>query len=312
MRLSVVVGVVDGGAQLERCLAALRAQRGAPPLEIIVPWDDTVGGMEALAARYPSVAFPAIGRIATLEPPDHPAALHERYDRRKAAGLRLATGDLVALLEDRSVPAPGWAAAAVRAHAERPNVVIGGVLEDGRGSLVSRADYLCDFYRYQPPQAAGPRAYVSSANLCYKRAALERTRDLWQESYYDLSVHWALQREGEALWLEPAMAVRQERGDGAGLGAIARERLAWGRRFAGRRAREAGGGARLRFLLQAPLVPVVLYARALLAQRGGRVVLRCLAAGPAMLAIFGAWGLGELLGSAAALGRRPRVSDRRA
>ena len=297
MRLSIIIGIVDGGAQLERCLVALASQRDPPALEVIVPWDDTLTGMDAFETRYPSVRFAAMGHVPTSVPATHPAGLHELYDRRRAAGLHLATGDLVAMLEDRSVPDPDWARSAVRVHVERPNLVIGGTMADGRTSLVGHADYLCDFYRYQPPQPAGPREYVSNVNICYKREALDRTRALWTDAYYDLSVHWALQREGEQLWLAPELRVSQQRGDGTRLSEVLNERLAWGRRFAARRASETTHAGRLRFALQAPLVPLVLWARAARAQRGPGALVRLAAATPAMLLIFTAWGVGELLGS---------------
>lgn len=294
MKLSVIVGIVDGGAQLERCLAALAAQLLAPELEVIVPWDDTVPGMGAFAVRYPAFTFPAMGHVDTGYPASSHAGLHELYDKRRARGLRDATGELVAILEDRSVPEHDWARAAVQAHAAHANAVIGGAIASGRETLLGLADYLCDFYRYQPPLPAGPRDYVSNVNICYKRAALERTRSLWMDAYYDLTVHWALQRDGEVLWLAPDMLVRQMRGDGERLGTLLSERMAWGRRFAVRRASETSGVGRLRFALQSPLVPFLLWSRAARGYTGGKDTL--LKATPAMLLIFAAWGLGEFIG----------------
>ena len=291
----MIVGIVDGGAQLERCLAALATQIQAPPLEVIIPWDDTVTGMQAFAVRYPDFRFLAMGQVPTLAPPTSHAGLHELYDKRRAAGLLAATGELVGILEDRSVPEHDWARTAVRLHAERANGVIGGAIASGRDTLLGIADYLCDFYRYQPPLPAGPREFVSNVNICYKRAVLERTRDLWKDAYYDLTVHWALQREGEVLWLAPELLVKQMRGDGTRLGALLSERLAWGRRFAVRRARETGAMGRLQYALQAPLVPLVLWSRVARAQTG-KPLAPFVAATPAMLLIFGAWGIGELMG----------------
>jgi hypothetical protein len=57
MSLSVVVTVVDGGETLARCLTSLATQQGGPSLEVIVPWDDSVPGMESLAARFPTFRF---------------------------------------------------------------------------------------------------------------------------------------------------------------------------------------------------------------------------------------------------------------
>lgn len=292
----MIVGIVDGGAQLERCLAALAAQVLAPEMEVIVPWDDSVPGMSAFALRYPRFGFPPMGHVATEYPPMSHAGLHELYDKRRAVGLRAAGGELVAILEDRSVPEHDWARTAVRLHAEHANGVIGGAIASGRDTLRGFADYLCDFYRYQPPLQAGPREYVSNVNICYKRAALERTRELWKDAYYDLSVHWALQRAGEELWLAPELLVRQMRGDGERLSTLLSERVAWGRRFAVRRSRETSGVGRLRYAIQSPLVPLVLWSRVARGHTGP--VSDLLKATPFMLLIFGAWGLGEFIGYA--------------
>lgn len=295
MPLSVVVGIVDGGEQLERCLAALAAQAAAPPLEVIVPWDDTVRGIDAFRIRYPAVRFIEMGHLTTIAPSTTPSGWQEIYDQRRALGLKEATGDVVAVLEDRSVPAVEWARIAVRLHRTLPNAVIGGAVASGRDSLLGLADYLCDFAPYQPPFEAGPRDYVSHVNVSYKRSALERTRALWNDAYYDHSVHWALQKEGERLWLAPELEVRQMRGDGTRLGTLLRERFAFGRGFAVRRAKEAPAATRLHLALGSPLVPLVLWAR-VARERRAISLAAFVAATPAILLIYGAWGLGELVG----------------
>jgi hypothetical protein len=297
MRLSVIVVIVDGGRQLDRCLAALARQSTTVDLEVIVPWDDTITGIDDFVRRYPGFEFPPIGSVRTTHAPASHAGLHELYDHRRTFALHAATGELVAMIEDRSVPEPQWAQAAVRAHAERPNLVIGGALASGRTTLIGHADYLCDFYRYQPPLEAGPREYVSYVNICYKRDALERTKHLWREMYYDLGVHQALREQGEELWLEPDFLARQERGDGTRLATLLAERFAWGRRFAAHRLELAGGRGRLRFAVQSILVPGVLWARVMRSQPRNSAMLRAVAATPAVILIFGAWALGELTGS---------------
>jgi len=296
VRLTVIVVIVDGGAQLDRCLSALATQTDPGDLEVVVPWDDTVAGMANVAARYPQMRFPAIGHIQLEHPASSHAGLHELYDKRRTVGLHEATGELVGMVEDRSVPRHDWVASARRLHRELPNGVIGGAMESGRDSLAGHADYLCDFYRFQPPLVAGPRDYVSYVNLCYKREVLERTRDLWKQSYYDLTVHRAVQDAGEELWLSPDLLVRQERGDGTRLGTLLGERFAWGCRFAQHRI-AADSSGRLRFALQSPLVPLILWLRAMRAQPGKPARLRALLASPLVLLIFGAWGLGEFVGS---------------
>jgi hypothetical protein len=227
-----VVTVVDGGATLEGCLDALAAQRDPPELEVLVPRDPTLPDLSSLVARY-GERF----RIVEMEPvsteraPHTHAGQHELYDRRRSRGLAAARGELVAILEDRSRPVPEWAAIADRLHAAAP-AVIGGAIANGIDRMLNWAVYFCDFGRYEPPIAPGPAPWVSDVNVVYKRRALEATRELWAERYHETTVHWALLRAGETLYLSPEPLVHQHRA-GLRLGELLRERFHWGRLFAG-------------------------------------------------------------------------------
>ncbi len=298
MKLSVVVTVVDGAEALGRCLRALAAQVEPPDLEVVVPWDETIAAIvRSVSPRFPAVRLVAMGSLETRHPQASAAGLHELYDLRRAAGLAAATGELVAMLEDRSIPRADWTKTAVRLHGQLPHAVIGGVLACGRRGVVSTADYLCDFARYEPPVDEGPREYVSVCNVVYKRAALDRTRAMWQDRWYETKVHRALAREGHVLWLTPELVVDQVRHDGAGLGTLVAERLAWGRRFGAARAADVGRGRSLVYGLLAPVLPFVLFARlAAMQLRAERPLGRLLAAAPACLLLYACWGGGEMLG----------------
>jgi hypothetical protein len=294
--LSVVVTIVDGGASLERCLTALAAQVDPPPLDILVPYDDTIAGIAPLAARFPDVRFLPMGRVPTRNSATGPSGQHELFDRRRSVGLAAATGELVAILEDRGAPRPDWARTMQRLHAELPHAVIGGAVDNALDRTLNWALFFCDFARYQPPFAAGPRDYVTDVNVCYKRRALDATCDLWAERYHETTVHWALQRAGEKLYLSPELVV-DERREALRLGTLLRERLSWGRLFAYTRAREQPLGTRLAYAALAPLLPLLLFARQLRLQAARRGTPgRFLRAAPAILALLAAWSAGELLG----------------
>jgi hypothetical protein len=295
--LSVVVTVVDGGETLVRCLQALASQRpGGSPLEVIVPWDDTVPDTVRLIDRFPRFSFPNLGELHTTRPKMVATGQHELFDRRRAAGLAAATGDLVAILEDRGVPAPDWAHTAVRLHAQLPHAVIGGGVLNGRDRLLNWAVYFCDFGRYQPPFDAGPRDYVTDVNVCYKRRALAATADLWGQRYHEPVVHGALLRGGETLYLSPDLVVTQMR-DNLSLAALIRERVAWGRLFAWTRVRDEPVVMGVTRGALSPALPIVLYARLLRHQLAKRVTLhRFLSASPCVLLLLGAWAVGESVG----------------
>lgn len=265
-------------------------------MEVIVPWDDSVEGMNAATARFPAFRFLSMGTLATSRTVSGASAQHELFDRRRSAGLAAATGDVIAILEDRGVPRPEWARAIADAHAALPNGVIGGAIENGRDALLNWAVYFCDFGRYHLPFSAGPREWVSDVNIGYKRAALEQTRELWRDRYHETTVHWALQRAGEALYLSPDLAVDEMR-DGLTLGGLLKERVAWGRLFAYTRAREASTGRRFALALMAPLLPFGLLLRhARLQLAKPRTAGAFVRASPVVFVLLAAWSLGEAVG----------------
>jgi hypothetical protein len=289
----VIVTIVDGGETLERCLEALVRQENPPGLEILVPYDDSVPHVSGLPQHFPTIVFLPMGAVQTGRPTHSAAGQHELFDRRRATGLAAATGELIAILEDRGVPRANWARQAVDVHARLPHAVIGGAIENGRDCVLNWAVYFCDFGRYQLPFEEGSRDYVSDVNICYKRRALDSTRELWATRYHETTVHWALQRAGETLYIHPGMVVDQMRGT-LRLQDLLHERLGWGRLFAYTRAREMTRPRRLMFGMLAPFLPVVLLIRIIRGQFIKRRTLGRLAtAWPIVMALLIAWCFGE-------------------
>jgi hypothetical protein len=290
--------VVDGESATRACLAALASQEGAPSLEVLVPFDDSIPWVAGLAAEFPDVRYVQMGAIETERPPTTPAGQHELFDRRRAAGLALATGELIAILEDRGIPDRDWAASADRLHRELPHAVIGGAVECGVDSGLAWAIYFCDFSRYQLPFDPGPRPYVTDVNICYKGDALRRVRSLWENRYHETTVNWHLTRSGETLYLATDCVVRQMRVD-LDMSRVLQERYDWGRLFAYTRAKELGAARRLLYAAMSPLLPVVLFARHGRAQAKKRVHFgRFLRVAPLVAVLLATWSAGELIGYA--------------
>ncbi len=294
-RFSVVVTIVDGGPTLEACLDALHEQAGTAALEVIVPFDETVGYVADLAPRYPEVQFLPMGAVETALPAQTAAGQHELFDRRRAHGLAMATGNLIAILEDRSIPRPRWVQLFVDLHASLPNRVIGGGIANKDPGWLNWAVFFCDFGRYQPPFEACVRAYVSDVNVCYKRSALTDTRELWSNRYHETTVHWALQDRGEALWLSPEPTVDQRRGR-LNMGGLLVERFHWGRLFAYTRTRESTMVRRTVWACGALALPALLFWRLLRQRLRRRRVATFLWAAPAVFMLLASWLAGEAAG----------------
>jgi hypothetical protein len=296
--LSVVVVIVSDTvdrdidvSHLRRCLRALETQPGAPAMEVIVP-HYPAPEVAAAAREFPSVRFLEIQGLKTFRR-DTPG--REHHDELRARGLAAARGAIVGLLEDHGVPDPDWCARAVQAHAQAFDGV-GGAIENAVDRALNWAVYYCDFLRYQNPLPAGESASASDANLAYKREALERVRPVWQEIFHETAVNGAIRAGGGKLALCPEMVVRQNRG-ALRLGTALRERLIWGRSYAGTRSALVGGPKRIVLALLSPVLPVLLLARMFLnAKRKGRGLAPFLRALPYTAALVVSWSLGEIAG----------------
>lgn len=105
---SVVVPTHNRMDTLPEMLAALEAQQGAPPFEIVVIDDGSTDAThEFLTARR----FGIPTRVLRQENRGPAAA--------RNVGVRAASGRLVAFLGDDTIPEPGWLAAHVAAHRSR-------------------------------------------------------------------------------------------------------------------------------------------------------------------------------------------------
>ena len=218
------------------------------------------------------------------------------FDRKRAAGLTAATGDIIALTEDQVVFDPHWCACIVKAHKDHPHGAIGGAVQNGGAGRLHQALYLCDFGRYGKPFEAGEVRHLTDQNVSYKRAAIEKIRQVWKDSYHETAVHDALRAAGERLWLTPDCVVYLNR-QPLGLRQQLRERYAWGRVFGGTRAIRVTTTQRMMLLAASPILPLLIVWRLL--KRGSTQQAALSALVPVVAYAF-AWSFGETTGYATA------------
>ncbi|MEV8466964.1 glycosyltransferase [Fluviibacterium sp. DFM31] len=296
-KLSIVVTIVDGGTYLRDFLAACERMEDTPPLELIVPYDASVADVLQYQDAFPQVRFLDLGQITPARPITTEAGQHELFDRRRAAGLAAATGDIIAILEDRGHPRPDWARTVVRLHAKTDYGVIGGAIDCKEPvSLLNWAFYVTDFGRYGLPFDSGPAEWVSDVNVTYSRKVLEDTRHLWQERFREPVVHWFLIDRGDQLLLSNELVVEHVRPP-ATLGDLLPERFHWGRLFGHIRAVHLPAWKRLGYILTSPLIPPLLWVRHGLTQASKGKGLRYLTALPYVMILTIFWTLGEAWGT---------------
>jgi hypothetical protein len=264
-------------------------------VEVIVPHDSTASDVAELQSFFPQVRFVDMGVVETDSPSGTKQAAHEMFDRRTAAGLNMARGEILALLQDYGAPDPDWCDQIIKAH-RLPYGIIGGAVEhEGKGFL-NWAVYFLDFGRYQLPLSEGPSEYLTDVNVSYKRATLESVRYVWAQRYKEVTVNWALARKGTVLWQRPQIVVRQDRGK-LSFRDLVPERFSWGRLFGCIRTREMSVLARLLYILLSPGIPAILLGRtAIKVFRTRRNRLRFITSLPHFAAMTLLWCAGEFMG----------------
>jgi len=153
MRLSIVIATKDRASYLERALASLEAQIGAPSFEVVVAdngsSDDTKGVAERQSARgrYP-VQY-------VYEPQPNRGKARNR-------GIAAASGYLLLFIDDDVQLPPGFLAAHEAAHSTANLVVNGPIL-----NVAS--------YDERPKPAFGnySRAFLCTCNVSVPRHAIE-------------------------------------------------------------------------------------------------------------------------------------------
>ncbi|HXM20916.1 MAG TPA: hypothetical protein VN948_06600 [Terriglobales bacterium] len=295
--LAVVITVVSDTSEeadashLEGCLNALQQQVNPPAMEVLVTCDARLRGIKALQERFPEVGFISVEKLHSVRS----GPSREHHDELRGVGIRNSRAPLVALIEDVGRPDPHWCAQLVKEHAQ-PYAAIGGAMENGIDRALNWAVYFGDFGRYQNPIPRGPSAYVSDANVCYKREALQRVADAWANSYHEARVHAALAERGETLALSPEVIVYQHRLN-LRLGGALLERYVWGRSFAAIRVASVPPSRRAVLAVLCPLLPFLLLLRQLqnvLRTRRNRAAF--VRAFPLTALLDLAWSYGEFVG----------------
>ena len=304
--LSIVVAIVSDTtnprvdvALLAGCLEAFARQVDPPRLEIIVSHLPDVEGLDALKARYPSVAFLP---VLDAKGPAETGGGREHHDVLRARAVARARGGLIALLEDHARPDPRWCANIVRAHKES-YACIGGAM----GNIIDRplnwAVYFCDFGRYQNPLPEGDAHFASDANVSYKRAALEKVREAWADAFREVIVNGALIAQGEKVVLRRDILVNQCRA-GLRFGPAMRERFIWGRSYSATRNASLSLPRRLALAALSPILPAVLTFRlARTAVERRRHFGKFLVALPLIVILLASWSAGEGIGYIAGVRR---------
>lgn len=288
MRLSVVIAAWNGPRCLERCLESLGDEARAPDTEVIAAGNFDRGVRDVLA-RFPYVRHIALPAETTV-----PAL--------RAAGIRRATGEIVALGEDHCRFGEGWCSEIKAAH-RLPYAAIGGPVENAGGtSPLDWAVYLYDYGPFMPPGRAGAVRSLSGVNVSYKRAVLDQVEATFREGFFEAFTNAEIRRRGYPLYFVPTAVVYHQKTYRLKTAMVQCYHLSRG--YAAKRVTGAPAVRRGALVAGAVLLPLLLTQRVVVRtlQKGNHVreMVRSL---PYLSLLLSCWSWGEFCGYVAGAGR---------
>ncbi len=293
--LSVVIAATDSPSAAARTLGSLRgpgSESGRVELIVAAPWASAAGGDARHIQGPPGSGVPGL----------------------RGLGVRAARGRVVAFTEDSCVAGPGWAEAWVSAFADGTLAAGTGPVEhDAAASTLDWAVVFCEYAPFLADRAAGRPDRLAGNNFAATREAAE-SASIGGE-VHEVALLALVGRAGGTARSIPGAGVRHVRrfGPREAFG----DRLRFGLEFGRLRRASASRAARWLGLVAGPAIFGAQVARV------GRAALatphraRFVASLPIVLALLGAWSLGEWLGWAFGLGSgqceradRPSGGDR--
>ena len=289
-KVSVVIASVNGPEYLDECLAALQAQTIKDQTEVIVA-DCYGGGVTQLVERkYPGVRLLSFADRRTI-----PAL--------RAAGIKVARGDIVTITEDHCLAPPDWCVQIWRSHEERHGIIGGAVENDpSLASVMDWATYFCEYARYMNPVPDGETDNLPGNNISYRREFLSQVSDLLEEGiYWEDRLNARLREQGVRTYSDPRIIVRHKKR--FGLGEFLSQRYHYSRSYAGIRLQGAPAAKRVVYAGFGFLLPLLLFGRiADSAWSKGRFRAKLLLSLPLLLLFAVVWAWGELVGDLAGPG----------
>lgn len=157
----MVVSTFDRAGFLPGLLAALEAQRDAPPFEVVVADDGSQDGTwDVLTRRSADTTLP----LCAVRLPANRGAGAGRN-----AAVALARASLIAFTDDDCLPTPGWVAA-----------LAGAFTSAGTGDRVDIVQGRTEPEPVQPPGTwarslwvSGPTPWMETCNIAYRRSAFD-------------------------------------------------------------------------------------------------------------------------------------------
>ncbi|MBA2570824.1 MAG: glycosyltransferase [Chloroflexi bacterium] len=192
--LSITIATHDGWPVARETYESLRAQSERAGAEVILVdgSDHPVPSDGSLGANVRWIRMPG-SDIAEM----------------RMRAYREASGDVIAMTDDHCIAAPDWIERMLNAHREDPDAAaIGGTVVNGStDELIDWASFYAGHTPYLPPQPKGSAAYLSGADLSFKREALHAILDEHGDRAIEALINESLKARGQRLAADDSIFV---------------------------------------------------------------------------------------------------------
>ena len=245
--VSVVIASIVGPPFIDECLLSVEKEARELNAEVIVTACGTKEYSDRIARTFPWV------RVIHI-------AERETVPQLRRHGVKAASGEIIAIIEEHCLAGEKWLRTALAAHARGDYAAVGGpILDHAYSRLRDWVVYFCEYNGYLPPAIEGEAYELNGANIAYRRQTLLDNDVLLSQGYWEASLHPALLAKGQKFLSVPGMIVRH-RGP-FNYGYYLQQRYWFSRAFAGHRAKNLPLSKRLIYTIAAPAVPFLLLAR---------------------------------------------------
>ena len=191
-----------------------------PLYSIIIPvWNSPVIGAVCDALRQQTVGLDEVEILIVgsdrdrLVPRNEPFRFVENLVSNGGAternlGMQLVRGEIVLFLDHDCIPAPDWLERHLEQHG-RGEHVVGGAVALPTHNYLQLADNVSAYHDLLPFTNAGPRPYLSTANMSLRRSVIEQVGPMWDDMRRAEDLEWSvrIRDAGYQLFFEPSARV---------------------------------------------------------------------------------------------------------
>ena len=123
---------------------------------------------------------------------------------KRNLGMKEASGEIFAFIDDDCVPYPDWLELHLARHAQG-ELVVGGSITFGRSNYLQLADNVSAFHDLLPFTPPGERTYLCTSNLSVNRRVVQHVGEMMAQKSRAEDLEWTVRfrRRGYRLYFEP-------------------------------------------------------------------------------------------------------------